>query len=1345
MRRFLVIILLVAISSISAFAQSIEFQHYNDKDGLSHNSIRHIVQDNQGLLWLGTFNGLNRFDGFQFQNYLSNEEGKNTIPDDDITAVKLDRATNGLWIGTRKGLSHLDLETQVFTTYFSDANDINSLPDEEVRAVYVDNFGRIWVGTKDAGLYMFEPDKKTFTKVPLDGFNYVKEIFEDKSGNIWVGSYDTAGVAKIKLGSTGMISEIKYFTLPISGSTSVNPYLYFIYEDGKGDIFVGTRRGLYKFDNALESFLNLRIADDEVRGKLGPYFLSVAQAPDGKYWVGTLGGLLVCDALEDIQKGNYQWYYSVLSEDKSLVDNLISALYFDPSGVLWIGTEEGLDKYDPYENQFKIKKDISKYIQNQAPRIRGFAKTNLDETVVATRHNGLFISKDGDFVPLFNRKYDIASIYSYDGITFYCGLWNGKMLVYNYLNKIFTVVEVGFKNSPVFNILEYKADLIVCSFGEGAILLDKQTLKPSIHILPNYDVNKVAVDMDDNLWFATEKGVVKYDVNKKDTTVYTERTNADHGLPHENVSDIMIDSRGLIWAATRKGLGVFDPVINHFKPMSESKELDGIWVTDIVEDINGYLWLNLNNNKIAKYDIETNRATIYNVNSGNRLDIFSSSGFYNLNSSNIYLGGKNGIIYFSPKSIKENERSPIPIITEFKVNNELVLPGVKLNGQVPFVKDLNYSRNATLTYENRNFSIQFSTAYYTNQRLNKFEYMLEGFDQDWIETSSNSRLVQYTNLPWGTYNFQIKASNSDGKWSEVSSYSIKILPPFWASSEGIVLILFVLGLIVFFTRRQIKVRIKLRHELLTEKVKRERDEKLNNDKLRFFTNISHELRTPLSLIQGPVKQILEHETSNDFVKNKANLINHSTNRLLRLVNQILDFRRAETGEINLKVVKIDMLPYTNNVFYSFMELAQSKNINFNFNVEDVAIECWIDIDKYNKILYNLLSNALKFTNPHGHIDLYVGVKEQDSKTLIIEVSDDGIGIPLESQEKIFSRFYQASNSKESTTGTGIGLALVKSLVEIHRGKVSVKSSTDTGSIFTVELPVSKDAFDSSEISYERVEKEEMVSLGFTKSLYPQGGHTPQNSNTDVKSTILVIDDSTDLRNYVIDFLSPFYQVYGAENGKGGLELCHKIKPVLCVVDVMMPVMDGFEFVNALKSDEKISHTAIVLLTALNENENRIKGYKIGIDGYVVKPFDPYLLKSRIDNIIKIRIELKQRFSEETESDVTSLAHSQIDIDMISKIKEIIEEHISNSELTSAFLCSEIGLSSSKLYRKITELTGMSPNEFIRTIRLKKSASLLKSKNYNVSEVANAVGFNDPLYFSRRFKEQFGYAPSKLIK
>ncbi|WP_215222643.1 hybrid sensor histidine kinase/response regulator [Echinicola shivajiensis] len=1345
MKQYLVIGLLIIILPFCAISQSIEFEHYNDNYGLSHNSIRHIVQDNQGFVWLGTFNGLNRFDGFQFQHYLSYAEGSNTLQNDDITALKLDSATNSLWIGTRKGLTHLQIDTHVFTTYLSDENDPNSLPDNEVRSVYLDKFNRVWVGTRNSGLFLFEPEKNTFTKIPLKGFNYVKEIFEDKSGNIWVGSYESGGIAKVKLGSTGIISEIEYFTLSVPGSKVTNPYLYFIFEDKKGDIFAGTRKGIYRLDKHHNTFVNLYIHEDEIRDKLGPYFLCVAQAPDGKYWVGTLGGLLVCDKLEDIQKGDFQWYYSVLSENTSLVYNLVSALYFDPAGVLWIGTEEGLDKYDPYENQFKINKDISKYIENQVPKIRGFAKTNLNEIVVATRHNGLFISERGGVVPLFKEKHDIASIYSYDGINFYCGLWNGKVLIYNYLQKTSKIIEVGFKNSVIVNFLEYDDNLVVSSYGEGAVLLDKHTLKPSIHILPGFKINKVATDFENNLWFATEAGAVKYDLTTGDYIVYGERNQPHVGLPHENVSDIIVDSRGLIWAGTRKGLALFDAKVDAFKPNTGPKEMNGKWVTDIVEDANGYLWLNMNNNNISRFDVENNQANIYNVNSGNRLDVFSSSGFYNFDNTKVYLGGKNGIIYFSPLTIKENEWSPKPIVTAFKVNNELVLPGLKINGQVPLLKDINYSRSATLSYENRNFSIQFANAYFTNQHLNKFEYMLEGFDQNWIQTNSNSRIVQYTNLPSGTYNFKIRACNSDGIWSEVSNYSIKILPPFWASYQGIALLLLVMSLIVYFTRKQIKSRINLRRELLTEKVMRERDEKLNNEKLRFFTNISHEIRTPLSLILGPVKQILEYENSNDFINSKANLINHSTNRLLSLVNQILDFRRAETGEIKLKVTNVDILPFTKNVFYSFMELAQSKNIDFNFNVEGKAIECWIDVDKYSKILYNLLSNALKFTNNNGHVDLFIGVKEQDSKTLMIEVSDDGIGIPPESQEKIFSRFYQASNSKDSTTGTGIGLSLVKSLVEIHRGKVLVQSSANSGSIFTVELPVSKDAYNINQISYSSDEKEDVINSCFINSILPQGEYISPKSNTDVKSSVVVIDDNTELRNYVIEFLSDQYKVYGAENGKEGLELCRKIKPVLCVVDVMMPLMDGFEFVNALKSDEKISHTAVVLLTALGENENRIKGYKVGVDGYIVKPFDPSLLKSRIDNIIKIRFDLKQKFSEETESDVISLVHSQIDIDLISKIKEIIEENIAKSDLTPTFLCSELALSSSKLYRKITELTDMSPNEFIRTIRLKKSASLLKTKNYNVSEVAIAVGFNDPLYFSRRFKEQFGYAPSKLIK
>ncbi|GIZ09742.1 two-component regulator propeller domain-containing protein [Flavobacterium sp. UMI-01] len=1354
MKKF-VTLFIVLHSLVVLHCQNIKFEHYNDEDGLSHNSVRHIVQDNNGFLWLGTFSGLNRFDGYQFKSYLSASIDKNGMFNDDITALKFDKNSNNLWIGTRKGLTVFNLDTQQFKTYLNEKGNPNSLPDQEIRSVYIDKFKRVWVGTKNAGLYFFYPNENRFAKINIKGFNYVKEIFEDSKGDIWIGSYASGGVAKIILDLKGGISDILTYTLTIPHSKATNPYLNFIYEDFKSDIFVGTREGLYKLDNGTNSFVNLYIKDAVVRDNLGPYFQSIARAPDGKYWVGTIGGLLVCNQLEDIQKGEFQWHYSVLSDNTSLVDNLISTLFFDTSGVLWIGTEDGLDKYDSFKNQFKINKDISRYIDNKAPRIRGFAKTYDQKIIVVTRHDGLFISKNNGFAPLHKNNNDLVSIYTEDGKTFYCGLWNGKILVYDYIRNASKVIDVGFKNIPVFAFVNYDAHrLLVGSYGQGAVLLDKRTGVPTTtvgKILPGYLINKVTKDKAGNVWFAADQGLVKYNVNSRKTKSYGQSSNSDYGLPHVNVSDVVVDAAGRVWAATRMGLAMYVPAKDNFQKITQPKEINNKWITDIVVDTRGDLWLNMNNNSIAKYKVKQKKANIYNVNSGNKLDVFSSSGFYNFNNSKIYLGGKNGVIFFSPHKINENKWSPKPMITAFKIQDIEILPGVTVNGQKILEEDINKNKSIVLNYNNRNFSIQFSTPSFTNERLNKFKYMLEGFDTNWIETDSDSRTVQYTNLFPKEYVFKIQSSNSDGIWSEVVSYRIKVLPTFWFTYTGMTIILILLGLLTYFIVKQIKYRIHLKRELLTEKIRRERDEKLNNEKLRFFTNISHELRTPLTLILGPVKQLLDQENSSSFEKSRVTLIYQNANRLLRLVNQILDFRRAETGELKLRVAKADVLVTTKEIFNSFIELAQSKNINYNLNVEEETLMCWIDLDKYSKILFNLLSNAMKFTNNFGTIDLYIGFKEGDDKTLVVEISDDGIGIPFESQEKIFTRFYQANNSKENTTGTGIGLSFVKALVEILRGEIRVESEPNVGSIFTVELPVSKRIFKPEEID-ESTKVEPPKPIEYSSNILmtdqkelKQIIETNENKSTDIKLKILIIDDNTELRKYLVDFLSTFYKVYEAKNGKEGLEVCRKVKPVLCVVDVMMPVMDGFQFVEELKADENISHTAVVMLTALAENKNRIKGYKIGVDGYLVKPFDPALLKTRIDNIIKIQLDLKQRFLGEIESDVTSLAHSQIDIELISKIKQLIEDNISNPDLTSTFICNELAMSSSKLYRKIKQLTDLSTNEFIRTIRLKKSAILLKTKNYNVSEVALMVGFNDPLYFSRCFKNQFGYSPSKLIK
>ncbi|WP_418502388.1 two-component regulator propeller domain-containing protein [Flagellimonas sp.] len=1343
-------VILVLVSFFDLDAQHLKFNHYNDKNGLSHNSVRHIIQDRQGFLWLGTFSGVNRFDGYQFKPDLLSSSLDSDIYKADVTGMELDPATDNMWVGTNKGLFLFNTATHELVDFLHNKGNQDNFPFEEIRAVHIDRNKRVWVGTKYDGLFTYDASEKVFTKIDLPHYNYIKEIFEDKEGNIWIGSYIGVSIAKITLNAQGTISQYTNYTLSIPHSDEKNPYIHFIYQDDKSDIFAGTRKGLYKLNRESDAFENLYIEDDVVREDLGPYFLSIARAPDGKFWLGTLGGLIVCENLEDIANGDFERHFSILSDDTSLVDNLISALYFDGSGVLWIGTENGLDKYDPYENQFKINKDISLYIDNKAPTIKGFSKTYDGHLIVATKNNGLFISKGESFVPLHYKTNNVASIYSDDGKIFYCGLWNGKILIYDYVTDSSTIKDIGFISSPVMAFLKYDANtLIVGSFGEGARFLDAKTMLPNgpKTILPNAEIDKIK-RQGNALWLSTKDGVIHYNVDTGISKRYRSDAENNEGLPHNYITDILADDESNVWVSTRNGIAKYDGEKDKFDRISQPGELLGKWITDIEIDSSRTFWLNMNNNSLARYQPHSDQVHFYHIESGNRLDVFSMNGFFKFNDSRIYVAAQNGIIYFEPNTIKENTYVPPPVITSFRIQNKEVFPGLDINGQIPLEMDLNYSKRMVLDYKNRNISFQFSSPSYTNERLNRFQYRLSGFDEHWIETTSDSRTVQYTNLPSKDYTFEVRSRNSDGNWSETSTYEITVLPVFWLTGKGLGLIALALGLITFFARKEIRSRLKLKRELLMEKVQRERDEKLNNEKLRFFTNISHELRTPLTLILGPVKQLLDQEELSPYSKGRGNLIQQNAERLLRLVNQILDFRRAETGELALKVFKTDILIRTENILNSFVEVAHAKNITLNLNVEESSMKCWIDIDKYNKILFNLLSNALKFTNEYGNVDLFIGFKENEAqKKLVIEVSDDGIGIPLESQERIFSRFYQVQNGMGNSTGTGIGLSLVKSLVEIHKGEIKVESQPGKGSVFTVVLPVHKSAFSKKELCDFPPNKDiiDDALIPIKKMEASFKSVSTNKNNIEVKQKILIIEDNSELRKYVVEYLSDFYKVYEAENGKEGLKICRKVKPTLCVADVMMPKMDGFEFVKELKKDENLSHIPVVLLTALAENENRINGYKIGVDGYLVKPFDPSLLKTRIDNILKNHFDLKQKFSGEVESDVLTLAHSQIDIELITKIKDLIEENIDDSELSSSFICKELGLSSSKLYRKITELTDLSPNEFIKTIRLKKSAHLLRTRNYNVSEVADMVGFKDPFYFSKCFKKQFGRSPSALTK
>ncbi|WP_298554152.1 two-component regulator propeller domain-containing protein [uncultured Algibacter sp.] len=1336
-------IFFIFISTCITSAQELVFEHYNEVNGLSHNSVRSIVQDSKGFLWIGTFGGVNRFDGYDFKTFEVKVDDPNFLNSDDILEIVADKHDN-LWIATDFGLTKYNIPTHTFKTYHSNKNKKNAIVGDKIRSIFIDNSDRLWVGTMQNGICYFNKKEERFYKVNADGAKNIRSIYQTSDGKIWFTTFNK-GVFSLTIDEKNNISNFKNYKLsPKKGELINDSDAYFILEDKLHELYVGTKDGLYQFNN-IDNEFSLIHKDNST-----DYFRCYTIAPDGKYWFGTLNGIIECESIEDIKNNTFNRYIPDIRNTSSLVNNYILSLYFDQSGILWIGTENGLDKLDPYENQFKsIKANFTS--SGNIPVISSFAKTYDNKVLVGTNSNGLYIKYGNAFKQILKSYKRISSIYTIDNIEFFIGLWSGKVLNYNLKTNSVTELNVGVKSSPISTFYKISdTKLLIGSVGEGLIEFDlkkRTSLKINPELDAMQDINKIVPDKEDVLWLATEEGVVKYNIENKETRHYKFEENKRR-LSNNKIKDIIIDGKGTVWAGTRKGLNYYDSLRDDFFLKENPVELKNSWITDMTTDIHGCLWLNMNYNKIVKYIPEKNEYRSFHINNGVRSNLINKRGFLQYDNTRIYIGGDKDIIYFSPIDIKENTNAPKPLITDFKIQNKEVLPGIEIDNQIVLNKDLNYNNSVELKYRNRNFSIKFAIPSYANERLNTYEYKLEGFDDTWNTTTSNSRTVQYTNLYPDDYILRVKASNNNGYWSDVSTYNISISSPFWLTYQFFILVLVLLSVFIYFLRKQIKYRIQLKQELLLEKVKRERDEKLNNEKLRFFTNISHELRTPLTLILGPAKQLLNAQVGGSQSKHKIGLIHQNANRLLRLVNQILDFRRAETGELKLKVSEVDVIQSTKSVFYSFIELAQSKNINFNFNTEDDAIMCWVDIDKLNKMLYNLLSNAMKFTDNHGNVDLFIGIGDKKNKTLIIEVSDDGIGIPSESQEKIFSRFYQAKNSMKNTTGTGIGLSLVKALVEIHKGLIKVESETKKGSVFTIELPVYKNAFTTEEIQEVDTENSQKNTEEIIKDaplVLNQTESKTKNLNIDVKHKILVIEDNSELRKYAVDYLSDFFTVYEAENGKEGLEICKKIKPVLCVVDVMMPVMDGFKFVEALKNDENISHIAVILLTALAENENRIKGYKIGVDGYLVKPFDPALLKSRIDNVIKIHFDLKQRFSGVAESDVMTLAHSQIDIDLVSRIKEVIETNLNEPNLSPSFVSDEMAMSSSKLYRKIKQLTDLSPNEFIRTIRLKKSAQLLKTKNYNVSEVSDMVGFNDPLYFSRVFKKQFGYAPSKLLK
>jgi signal transduction histidine kinase/DNA-binding response OmpR family regulator len=840
------------------------------------------------------------------------------------------------------------------------------------------------------------------------------------------------------------------------------------------------------------------------------------------------------------------------------------------------------------------------------------------------------------------------------------------------------------------------------------------------------------------LWIGTHHGLYKYIHNRETFKRYLHDPNDSNSLSSSNIGYICEDKDGILWLGTLGGLNRFDPKSDTFTHYTKEDGLPSNRVQGILEDKdNNALWLSTYEG-ISRFDLSTKEFRNFDASHGLTGKRLTGSVLETKNGEFLF-GGSNGLNIFHPDDLLSNLEPPDLIISDFKIFNI----SVPVGDDSPLQKPIYQTEKIVLASDEHDISFDFLTTHYVDPSQNEYAYMLENYENEWRYVGNTNSAI-YPNLPPGEYIFRVKAANNIGVWNEEGvSIKIIILPPWWATTWAYIVYAIVFFIIIYFTWKIQLKRIRIKHNYEMTKFEAEKMREVDEMKSRFFANLSHEFRTPLTLIFGPAKDIMEN-SDDKKAKQNAGMIKRNASRLYKLVNQLLDLSKLEAGKLKLEASEYDIIPFLKGVVLSFSSLAERQRITLRFNTIEKTLSIYVDKDKVEKIVNNLLSNAFQFTPEGGEIDFTI---EKLVEEIEIKIADNGIGIPKEKMNKIFNRFYQldGSHTREGE-GTGIGLALTKELVELHKGKIMVESKEGEGSIFTVLLPLGKKHLKPEEIVEKDVEEEELETIEEVEFI-SEPEMIKEKTDIDVlidveKPLLLIVEDNSDVRKYIISHLEEDYRIQEAVDGKDGLSQASNHIPDLIISDVMMPNLDGFELCNKLKTNEKTSHIPVIILTAKATSQDKIEGYETGADDYIMKPFEAGELKARIKNLIEMRRKLQEKFS--SDDFIIPKELSSIDERFLNKVLNAINDHISEEKFSIEDLGNEVAMSRKHLHRKLKALTNKSPSQFIRSIRLSKARMLIKEKKGTISEISFMVGFSTPIYFNKCFKEEFGYSPGEVI-
>lgn len=1349
------------LSATEEVIYNLKFKQLSAPHSLPTNEVQKVYQDRDGFIWFATRNGLCQYNGYETTLYKSNLYSPDLLTTNSITCL-VDDNNNNLWIGTSEGLNVMDKRTGEIKKYKAP-----SISNNVVSALCVTRDNTLWVGT-DNGLCRYVPEKDTFV-VCGDEFGdgrlryvTIKSLLEDSDGDLWIGTW-AQGLFRY---SPSTDKVVVYPKINEQYSSHV------IYEDSNKDIWVGSwGYGLFKLRNpkdmenvSYQSFLHENGDDSSLSDNI--VYDIAEDINTHTLWVGTRSGLSILRLDESSSFINYKSGKS----DYRIPSDEVNSIMRDSQKNMWIGA-------------------IGGGVLMADTRQPAFALHTLnfgDEDIPVTSVRTLFADSDQNLwigvgtyglarreyvtgelkmyshIPEFSGVKDLPSLFAVvqrkKSGDIWFGMYNGGIYVYRKGEKVkhLTTKNSAFLTSDCVSALyeDYEGNCWIGTRGGIGVRLSDGTdyrfetmnFNDSLSAGWIY-VRDIVQDMDNSVWLATSNfGVIHItgDVRQPSTLKYENYSFHNRKLITNTVLCMHIDRFGRLWAGTEGGgLYLYNRSTGQFEEKTRTYSIPGDVIVSIEEDKSGNLWLGTVSGLVKLYvaavgnDFSTR---IYTSADGLQDNFIVNSSCSR--DGELFFGGHKGYNSFFPDKMEIPSQETNFLITDIKIFNHSFknLP-VELQQKISPVMPT-YTSKIELPYKYNNFSIEFAALTYKNPELNRYAYRLQNFDWDWQYTDADRRFAYYNNLPSGTYTFQLKATNENGEWSGyVREFTVVVLPPFWATWWAYLLymvLVLVIGVLIY---RTIKKRILLQNALRLREMEKAKAEELNHAKLQFFTNITHELLTPLTIISATVDELKTQAPSHNDL---YTVMNSNIQRLIRLLQQILEFRKAETGNLKLRVSPGDLAAFVRTGTESFKPLVKKRKIHFSLLCDPESIVGYFDIDKLDKIMYNLLSNAAKYNKEDGFIQVTLSYDEEDREFVLLRVKDNGKGISREKQATLFKRFYEGDYRKFNTIGTGIGLSLTKDLVTLHGGTISVESEVDHGTEFIVRIPIERSYYDEEQID------DEVISLRQTAIDYED---TPEDVIAEVQelatkaNSILLVEDNEELLNLMTKLLGREYNVFTAENGKEGIIVLENEDVDLIVSDIMMPEMDGIEFCKYVKGHLEISHIPVILLTAKNKEEDRAEAYEIGADAFISKPFNLTVLHARIRNLLKYKARMAHDFKNQIVFEVKDLNYTSLDEDFIQRAINCVNNHLEDPNFDQAQFADEMLTSKSTLYKKLKSLAGLNTSSFIRNVRLKAACRIMEEKGINirVSELAYAVGFNDPKYFSSCFKKEFGMLPSEYIE